>query len=331
MLEFEYLWVFFLLPAPLLIWFFFPPYHGHQESVRIPRFELLTGAIGGRPTRGAVVLRRNWLQGFLAPVCWVLIIIALARPVWIEEPIERIESGRDLLLAVDLSGSMETRDMRDLDGRQIERLEAVKGVLDHFIARRPGDRIGLLFFGTAPFMQVGFTLDHEVVRTLLSEAEVGMPGPQTMLGDAIGLAINVFEHSEAEERVLVLLTDGVDTDSRVPPEKAADLAKTKDMTIHTIGFGDPSSAGEDLFDEAVLQTIAEKTKGLSFMAENREALEAVYRELDKLEPQNFETLSYRPTHPLYFWSLGVALVLLLFYHAALTVWLALRRRGVRHA
>ncbi|MDH5372638.1 MAG: VWA domain-containing protein [Acidimicrobiia bacterium] len=331
MLEFEYLWVFVLLPAPIFVWLLFPPYRERQESVRIPRFEQLAGAIGGRPTHGAVVLRRNWLQGFLAPLCWILIVIALARPVWIEPPIERIESARDLLLAVDLSGSMETQDMRDSKGQLVDRLEAVKLVLDDFIIRRPGDRIGLLFFGTAPFVQVGFTLDHEIVRTLLDEAEVAMPGPQTMMGDAIGLAIKVFENSEAKERVLVLLTDGVDTGSKVPPEKAADLAGMNGLTIHTIGFGDPTASGEDLIDSVVLEAIAKKTEGRSFMADDREALEAVYRQLDELEPQNFETLSYRPVRPLYVWPLGAALVLLLLYHVSMTVWLAFRSRMVRNA
>lgn len=330
MLEFQYLWAFALLPAPILVWLLLPPYRERQEAVRIPLFEQLAAAAGRSPTRGAVVLRRNFLQWILAPLAWVLIVLALARPVWVEDPVEKIQSARDLLMAVDLSGSMETRDMVDADGRRIDRLGAVKQVLRDFIARRDGDRIGLLFFGTAPYVQVPFTLDHDVVSALLEEAQVAMPGPQTMLGDAIGLGIKVFDESEASERVLILLTDGNDTGSKVPPERAAELAARRDITIHTIGFGDPRAGGEGMFDAQALETIAQVSGGVAFMANDREALEAVYLELDELEPQDFETLSYRPTRPLYPWPLGAALTLLLTYHVSMALGLAVRTGMRRH-
>lgn len=331
MFEFQFPWAFVLLPAPILVWLLLPPYRERQESVRVPLFAQLATAVGRQPTRGAVVLRRNYLQWLIAPLAWTLLVAALARPVYVEPPIEKIESARDLLLAVDLSGSMETRDMRDAEGRPIERLEAVKGVLNGFIARREGDRIALMFFGTAPYLQVGFTLDHDVVRTLLAEAEVAMAGPQTMLGDAVGLGIKTFENSTAQERVLVLLTDGNDTGSKVPPEKAAELAAHEGLTIHTIGFGDPASSGEGLFDAAALDAIAGATGGVSFMASDREALEAVYRQLDELEPQSFETLSYQPSRPLFHWPLGAALALILAYHTAMAMGQVIRRTVARYA
>ncbi len=331
MLEFQLPWAFVLLPAPILVWLLLPPYRERQQSVRVPLFAQLAMAVGREPTKGAVVLRRNYLQWLIAPLAWALIIVALARPVRVEPPIEKIESARDLLLAVDLSGSMETRDMRDEDGRPIDRLAAVKDVMDDFIARREGDRIGLMFFGTAPYLQVGFTLDHDVVRALLAEADVAMTGPQTMLGDAIGLGIKTFENSRAQERVLVLLTDGNDTGSKVPPEKAAKLAANEGLTIHTIGFGNPRATGEALFDAEALDAIADATGGASFMANDREALEAVYRQLDELEPHSFETLSYRPTRPLFHWPLGAALVLILAYHTAMALGQAIRRTVASHA
>lgn len=331
MLEFQFPWAFVLLPAPILVWLLLPPYRERQESVRVPLFAQLAMAAGREPTKGAVVLRRNYLQWLIAPLAWALIIVALARPVWVEPPIEKIESARDLLLAVDLSGSMETRDMRDEDGRPIDRLAAVKDVTDDFIARREGDRIALMFFGTAPYLQVGFTLDHDVVRALLAEAEVAMTGPQTMLGDAIGLGIKTFENSRAQERVLVLLTDGNDTGSKVPPEKAAKLAANEGLTIHTIGFGDPRATGEALFDAEALDAIADATGGVSFMANDRQALEAVYRQLDELEPQSFEMLSYRPSRPLFHWPLGAALTLILVYHTAMALGQAIRRTVASHA
>ena len=331
MYEFQHIWAFVLLPAPLLLAWLVPAYRERQESVRIPFFDDAVRAAGREPTRGAVVLRRNLLQWIIAPLAWALIVTALARPVFVEPPIERIESARDLLIAVDLSGSMETTDMFDADGNRIDRLEAIKLVLDDFIARREGDRIALLVFGTAPYLQAPFTQDHDLVREMLTEAEVAMPGPQTMLGDALGLAIKTFEASEAEARVVLLLTDGNDTGSKVPPEKAASIAADNGITVHTIGFGDPRISGEDLFDGRALEVIASATGGQAFMAEDREALENVYRQLDEIEPRAAETLSYRPTRPLYMWPLGAALVLVLLYHLIMGVGASIPRRHSQEA
>jgi Ca-activated chloride channel family protein len=276
-----------------------------------------------------VVLRWNAVQWLLGPLIWVAIVTALARPVWVEPPIQLIESSRDLLIAVDLSGSMETRDMRDAEGQPVSRLEAVQDVLDDFLSRREGDRIALMFFGTSPYIQAPFTLDHDLVREILRTAAVGTPGPQTMLGDALGMAIKTFEASEAPQRVVVLLTDGNDTGSKVPPARAASLASGEGITVHTIGFGDPGSAGEGLFDREVLDGVAAATGGESFLASDREALEEVYRQLDQLEPQEFEALSYRPTRPLYMIPLGLAILLLVIQHTAMHLGWVVRR--VAHA
>ncbi|HGY54833.1 MAG TPA: VWA domain-containing protein [Caldithrix abyssi] len=314
MIEFQFTYIFLILPLPLLTWLLLPPYRESQESVRVPFFEHLTLQTRQKPTKGAVVLKRNILQRVIAPAVWLLLMTALARPVFVEPPIERIKSGRDLLLVVDLSGSMDTRDMFDEDGKRINRLQAIKNVLGDFITRRKGDRIALMFFGTSPYLQAPFTQDSSLIKSLLEEAQVAMAGPQTMLGDAIGLAIKTFEHSEAREKVVILLTDGNDTNSKVPPEKAAELAAYHHIKIHTIGFGDPTNSGEDLFDEQMLKDIAGITSGMSFMAANRDALEEVYRQLDKIEVQNYETLSYRPMRPLYMWPLAGAFIILIFYH-----------------
>lgn len=328
MLEFQLPWMALVLPLPLLVLWTLKPYRSRQEAVRIPFFDLVAGAAGQTPAEGAAVLRRNFLQWTLAPLIWISLVAALARPVWVEPPLEKIEAGRDLLLAVDLSGSMRTRDMMDPQGLRQERLTAVQEVLDGFIARREGDRIGLMFFGTAPYIQASFTQDHELVRELLSQAIVGTPGPQTMLGDAIGLGIKTFENNPSPQKVMVLLTDGNDTGSKVPVSRAASLAGGAGITVHTIGFGDPESAREGLFDMDALAGIAEATGGVSFMAGDREALEAVYLRLDEVEPQEFETLSYRPTRPLYMIPLGVALVLFVVMHVAFHLG-ALVRRGMR--
>jgi Ca-activated chloride channel family protein len=261
-----------------------------------------------------VIPRANILQKILGPIVWVLVVISLARPQWVEDPIEKIQSARDLMLAVDISQSMETSDFVDPEGNRVSRLDAVKLVLDDFIARRKGDRIGLVLFGAQPFVQVPFTLDHDAARILLGETEVGMAGPRTVVGDAIGLSVKVFENSQADQRVLILLTDGNDTGSKIPPPKAAEIAGRENITIHTIAIGDPEGAGEDMVDLAVMEDIAGQTGGLSFRAENRGSLEGIYRELDAIEPQDFETLSYRPKRPLYYYPAGAAILLVFGYH-----------------
>ena len=329
MFEFDASWAFALLPAPLLIWWWLPAYKEQQDSIRVPFFEQLASAIGVEPARGGVLLRKNLFQRVLAPLVWVLILGALARPQFVEPPIEKIESARDLMLAIDLSGSMDTRDMFDASGERINRLEMVKLVLDDFIARREGDRIGVIVFGTQAFLQAPFTQDHELVRTLLEQTEPRIAGPQTTIGDAIGLSVKVFDASEARDKVLILLTDGNDTGSRVPPKKAAEIAASSEVTIYTVAVGDPEAAGEAKMDLDVLETIASTTGGAAFFAEDRAELEDIYRRIDALTPEEIETTSYRPTRPLYYWPLGLAVILTILYHAMLVVGSAFAR--LRHA
>jgi Ca-activated chloride channel family protein len=262
----------------------------------------------------------------MLPFAWILIVSALARPQWVEDPITKIEAGRDLMLAVDLSGSRATRDFLDEEGNRIDRLEAVKLVLDDFIDRREGDRMGLILFGTAAFLQVPFSQDYETFRILLDEAQVRMAGPQTMMGDAIGLAIKLFESSESEYKVMILLTDGNDTGSQVPPSRAAGIASQNDVVIHTIAMGDPSTVGEEALDIEALQEISDLTNGQFFMGMNREELENIYARLDELEPLEFETLSYRPKRPLYFYPVGAFLVLYIIYHLRMASRSLLRRK-----
>ncbi len=331
MFEFDLPWMFVLLPAPLLVWWLLPAYRERQESVRVPFFEKVAAVTGVEPSRGGVLLRRSILQGLIAPLVWVLIVTALARPQYVEPPIEKIESARDLMLAVDLSGSMDTPDMLDAEGQRIQRLDAVKFVLDDFISRRKGDRLGVIVFGNQAFLQAPFTLDHDLVRALLKQTRPRLAGPQTMIGDAIGLTIKTFESSQAKDRVLVLLTDGNDSGSKVPPRKAADIAAGKDITIHTVAVGDPSSTGEAEMDLETLEAIANITGGTAFRADDREQLEEIYRRIDALTPIDIETVSYRPTRPLYHWPLGAAVVLTLLYHLIMGTWQVFRSIGARHA
>jgi Ca-activated chloride channel family protein len=273
----------------------------------------LSGLAGVQPGSGTTVARRPFSQWLVLSLAWLLVMVALARPQWLEDPVVKELPMRDLLVAVDLSGSMEATDFSDKAGNVVDRLTAVKQVLDAFFARREGDRVGLILFGSAAFVQVPFTDDLDVVRELLDEAQVRMLGPRTMLGDAMGLAINQFERSEVEDRVLIVLTDGNDTGSLVPPERAAEIARDNGVVVHTIAIGDPTSTGEQALDEKTLEKIATMTGGGYFHANDGEELEAIYDYLDETNPRKVDTQSYRPLTDLYYWPLAASILMTLLY------------------
>ena len=314
MFQLEHPWLLLALPLPLLAWWLLPPYGERTRAVRVPFFDELARITGQAPSRGAVVLRGNWLRRILAPLCWALAVLALAGPQRLEPPVERTESARDLLLAIDLSGSMATPDFIDERAERIDRLTAVKGVVDDFIRRRTTDRIGLIVFGTNAFPQASLTLDHVAVRDLLHELQVGMAGPQTAIGDAIGMAVKMTEHSRQRERVLILLTDGNDTASKLPGDKAAAIAREHHIVIHTIGIGDPNAVGENRVDLDALKRIAQVTGGHSYRGENRQQLADIYALLDRITPSKVKHSVFRPKVKLYYLPLGAALLLMLGYH-----------------
>ena len=243
MLTFANSWAFFFLPLPLLIRWLLPAWSQARPAVRLPGFQHLAEHLGLKPESGATVRRRSKFQALLFVLVWMLAVAALARPQWLEPPVVREMPTRDLLLAVDLSGSMEAEDFSAQDGSRIDRLTAVKQVLDDFLKRRKGDRVGLVIFGNAAFVQAPFTQDLNVVRQLLQETAPRMAGPKTAFGDAIGLGITLFERSKLEQRVMIALTDGNDTGSDVPPAEAAVIAADKGIVIHTVAIGDPDSVG----------------------------------------------------------------------------------------
>lgn len=319
MYRLEYPWLLVLLPLPLLVYWLLPPYKEEQDSLRLTFFDYISAQLGLTPQPGAVVPRTNWLQKVLAPLCWALVVLALARPQFVEPPIEKIEPARDLMLALDISQSMETPDFRAPDGRRMRRVDAVKEVVSEFIRKRKNDRVGLIVFGLAAYPVTPFTLDHEACLQILHQTDAGMAGPQTMIGDAIGLAIKEFAHSKAKQRVLILLTDGNDTGSRMPPRKAAEIAQQNGVTIHVVGLGDPHATGEDKVDYAALREIAQATGGQVFHGENRAELKKAYVTLDQITPQNFKTLSYRSRRELFTFPLVAALLVLIGYHTLMLV------------
>ena len=181
--------------------------------------------------------------------------------------------------------------------------------MNEFVGDREGDRLGLIVFGSSPYLQVPFTLDHELFKVLLSEARTRMAGPKTMLGDAVGLAVNHFSSSDKQQKVLILLTDGNDSGSRVPPLDAAQVAADAGITIHTIAVGDLEATGEQVMDVETLQEMSAITGGVFFRATSGDQLQKVYQSLDALEPQRVDSENYRPRQSLFFWPLGVALVM----------------------
>jgi Ca-activated chloride channel homolog len=325
----EYPWLLALLPLPILVYWLLPSYKEEQDSLRLTFFSYISSSMGLTPAPGAVVPRASWLQKILAPICWGLIVLALARPQFVEPPIQKIQPGRDLMLALDISQSMETPDFFTPDHKRMRRVDAVKQVVSDFIRKRKNDRIGLIVFGQAAYPVAPFTLDHDACLKILGQTDAGMAGPQTMIGDAIGLAIKQFNASDAKQRVLILLTDGNDTGSRIPPSKAAEIAQQNHITIHVVGIGDPHATGEDKVDYAALGSIAKATGGQVFHGENSVELEAAYATLDRITPQKFKTLSYQPKRELFMWPLSVAILLLTGYHLLMLI-VSLVMRLFRH-
>ena len=331
MLEFEWPWAFALLPLPLLVWWLMPAYQRQQTSVHVPFFDRLADATGQTPQPGAVVLRRRAIQMIPAALVWVLMVAALARPERVGDAVTHEVSARDLILAVDISGSMEQSDFRTQDGKTLKRLDGVKLVLGDFIARRKGDRVALILFGSKAYVQVPFTQDLQTARTLLDQSEVGMAGQQTVIGDTIGLAIKTFESNKARQKLVILLTDGNDTASKVPPEHAADIARQKGVVVYTIGFGDPNVTGESRVDLSTLREVASMTGGQFFRAEDGAQLAKIYADIDRLAPVKLETISWRPKLPLFQWPLGAATILALALWCLLLTGSIFRWRASRHA
>lgn len=257
----------------------------------------------------------------LPTLIWILLVGSAAGPQWLGEPLALPLSGRDLMLAIDVSGSMEIQDF-DLAGQQVTRLDVVKQSAGDFIARRAGDRVGLILFGTHAYLQTPLTFDRKSVHSSLLDASIGLAGKETAIGEAIGLAIKRLRDGPIEQRVVLLLTDGANTAGSVSPSQAANLAKEAGLRIYTIGIGADSMTLEtnpffgprvvnpsrDL-DEATLRMIAETTGGQYFRAKDTAGLEAIYSQLDRLEPRESESELFRPITALYHWPLGAALLL----------------------
>jgi Ca-activated chloride channel homolog len=321
MFEFAWPWSFLFLPLPWLIRVGLPPAKIEQAAaLRVPFLYEFEHSSNGIQRDGS-----NRWQVVIASLIWCLLVAASAHPQWLGEPIQRSVSGRDLLMAVDLSGSMQERDFL-LGKTPIDRLSATKKVAGEFINRRVGDRIGLILFGDQAYLQAPLTFDRTTVASFLDEAVIGLAGEKTAIGDAIGLAVKRLREHPSDQKVLILLTDGANTAGMVSPLKAAELAAKEGLKIYTIGIGADEMVVRGFFgsrrvnpsadlDEKTLSRIAEQTQGRYFRARDTEELEMIYGLLDSLEPVEKDWQFYRPKMTLFYWPLGLALILTVMFAA----------------
>ncbi|WP_455207844.1 vWA domain-containing protein [Kaarinaea lacus] len=325
MLTVEWIWALLFLPLPWLYRYLLPVARTPDESVlRVPFVDDFK-----QVTSGGLVINKGRLLLWLGFLAWACLVVATSRPQWLGDPIELPVSGRDIMLAVDLSGSMEMEDFVLRNNQRVDRLTATKAVAGEFIERRIGDRLGLILFGRQAYVQTPLTFDRETVKTLLYESAIGLAGKETAIGDAIGLAVKRFREMQATNAsqsgqsprpILILLTDGANTAGEVEPVKAAEFAAQEGLKIYTIGIGADQMIVSSLFgarrinpsadlDEDTLTAIADKTGGKYFRARDTRELEKIYRLLDELEPIARESKSFRPKTSLYYWPLSIAILL----------------------
>ncbi|MGS0682255.1 vWA domain-containing protein [Shewanella sp. 125m-7] len=297
-----------LLPLPLI-------FRSKQQKQQLGGHLLLPGASLPNQVTATEEIRKSQKRYWLV---WCLLVLACARPLWVGEPIELPSKGRDLMLSVDLSGSMQIEDMV-LDGKVVDRFSLIQHVISDFIERRKGDRIGLILFADHAYLQSPLTQDRRTVAQYLKEAQIGLVGKQTAIGEAIALAVKRFDKVQQSNRVLILLTDGSNNAGAISPEQATKIAAKRGITIYTIGVGADVMERRTLFgkervnpsmdlDESQLQDIAQITGGQYFRARNTEELEQIYQAIDTLEPVARDQISYRPQAELFYWPLGIGLL-----------------------
>lgn len=317
MITFAWPWLLLLLPLPLLI-YWLPKKNHDRASAALIMPQLLNG-----PATNVTKQSNKKTPLVVLISCWILTVLAFSQPQWLGDAIDIPTEGREMMIAVDLSGSMQIEDM-SLNGRTVNRLDMLKVVLGDFIQRRVGDRLGLILFADDAYMQTPMTFDRQTVNQMLDESVLGLVGRKTAIGDAIGLAVKRFDAKEKSNKVLLLLTDGQNTAGKISPEQALELAVTKNITIYSIGIGADVMLQKSLFgtrrvnpsselDERTLTKLAEETGGKYFRARDSQSMSEIYQLLDQLEPLEQEQQQMRPLTSLFYWPLALALLISIIY------------------
>ena len=313
MLSFVWPWFYLILPLPFLYRKLRRSANSEspylESTILLSIAETQNGLVSSTSQRRLLIL--------LLIIAWLSLVTAIARPVNIGDPVALPTTGRDILLAVDISGSMEREDMI-INGRQVNRLYAVKSVVSEFVNTREGDRLGLILFGERAYLQTPLTFDTKTLQDLLNEAQIGFAGNGTAIGDAIGLSVKKLKERPDSNRVLILLTDGSNTAGVLSPSEASDIAKKAKVKIYTIGIGDGRQRNQGLFgqtlvnqnndlDERTLTAIADLTGGKYFRARDPRELRSIYDQLNKLEPIDQDEELLRPITSLFHWPLALFL------------------------
>ena len=323
MLTLEWWWALILLPIPFLARLLLPDASRAEAAMSVPLFEHSQLPVSDRKKSS------KWFVGLALWLMWICLVLGASRPLWVGEPVTQSISGRDLMLAVDISGSMQEKDML-VDSRAVSRIEVLKTVVSEFINRREGDRIGLILFGTNAYTYVPLTFDRQTLSELLLDASIGLAGRGTAIGDAIGLAVKRMREREAEQKLLILITDGSNTSGITDPIEAAQAAAQEGLKIYTIGVGTDAETMRRVFgiqrirpgtalDEKTLRQIANYTDGEYFRAKDVASLEKIYTTLDELEPIEREDRTYRPREELFYLPVLAGLMILLILISWLTV------------
>lgn len=307
--EIAYPWILILILLPLLIYWWAPPFRIKSASLQVPNLDKAASITGLKPRDSALVTKKNRLVSMLLFIIWILLLFSLSSPRLVGESELKIKTSRNFLIIADISFSMANTDWIK-EGQRVTRWEAVKSVMHEFIEKRTGDRMGLIFFGSSAYIQAPFTSDLNAVDLLLEEADVGMAGQMTNIGKAVVKGIEMFDQDTIKTKVMLVLTDGVDSGTEILPLDAADLAKKDSIHIYTLGIGNPENAGSDL-DEETLKEISKMTDARYFRAMDTEQLGEIYDELDKLEPIEYEEESFKPVTLLYYYPLTLAIALTL--------------------
>ncbi len=329
MITFAWPWLLLLLPLPLLV-YWLPQKRNNRTSAALVIPQLLSNISVNITTQAT---KKSPL--IILALCWLLTVLALSQPEWLGDAIDIPTEGREIMIAVDLSGSMQIEDM-SLNGNAVNRLDMLKVVLGDFIERRIGDRLGLILFADDAYMQTPMTFDRKTVKQMLDESVLGLVGKKTAIGDAIALAVKRFDAKKESNKILLLLTDGQNTAGKITPEQALELAIAKNITIYAIGIGAEVMLQKSLFgtrrvnpsselDERTLTKLAQQTGGKYFRAKDSQGMQLIYSLLDQLEPVEQDQQQMRPLTALFYWPLSLAFLLSTVYLLAINLSPFIRR------